>query len=110
MWEPSKNAINISENDKLRSDFIKHLVQREEALCSHTQKPTNSIPRVIVQFWDDEDEIQAVMQKVFNSFIQEAGTLKQVDRYLDVNRADESKKVSGQQLFNNWRRFLNQWS
>jgi uncharacterized protein YprB with RNaseH-like and TPR domain len=48
------------------------------------------------------------MQKVFNSFIQEAGTLKQVHRYLDVNRADESKKVSGQQLFNNWRRFLNQ--
>jgi hypothetical protein len=61
----------------------------------------------LIEFWDDEDEIQAVMQKVFNSFIQEAGTLKQVDRYLDVNRADESKKVSGQQLFNNWRRFLN---
>ena len=62
----------------------------------------------LIEFWDDEGEIQAVMQKVFNSFIQEAGTLKQVHRYLDVNRADESKKVSGQQLFNNWRRFLNQ--
>ena len=62
----------------------------------------------LIEFWDDEGEIQAVMQKVFNSFIQEAGRLKQVDRYLDVNRADESKKVSGQQLFNNWRRFLNQ--
>ena len=61
----------------------------------------------LIEFWDDEDEIQAIVQKVFNSFIQEAGTLKQVHRYLDVNRADESKKASGQQLFNNWRRFLN---
>tara|TARA_R110000824_G_scaffold28652_7_gene96072 strand:+ start:8174 stop:10648 length:2475 start_codon:yes stop_codon:yes gene_type:complete len=62
----------------------------------------------LIEFWDDEGEIQAVMQKVFNSFVQEAGALKQVSPYLDVNRVDESKKVSGQQLFNNWRRFLNQ--
>ena len=60
----------------------------------------------LIEFWDDEDEIQAIVQKVFNSFVQEAGTLKQVHPYLDVNRVDESKKVSGQQLFNNWRRFL----
>ena len=60
----------------------------------------------LIEFWDDEDKIQAVIQKVFNSFVQEAGALKQIHPYLDVNRVDESKKVSGQQLFNNWRRFL----
>jgi hypothetical protein len=55
MWEPSKNAIHISENDQSRSEFIKHLVQNEEALSSHTRKPTNKIPKIIIQFWDDED-------------------------------------------------------
>lgn len=55
MWEPSKNAIQISENDNTRSDFVKHLVQRGGALHTLTQKPTNNIPRIIVQFWDDEN-------------------------------------------------------
>jgi hypothetical protein len=38
----------------MRSDFVRHLVQSEDTLYSHTQKLTNNIPRIIVQFWDDE--------------------------------------------------------
>ena len=44
MWEPAKNAIQISENDEARSDFVKNLVQKGESLCTLTQKPTNNIP------------------------------------------------------------------
>jgi len=55
MWKPSKDAIQISENDKARSDFVKHLVQRDRALHTLTLKSTSNIPRIIVQFWDDEN-------------------------------------------------------
>lgn len=51
----SNNAIRVSENDKLRSNFVRHFVQNEEILCSHNLKLANNIPRIIVQFWDDED-------------------------------------------------------
>ena len=54
MWKPSNNAIRVSENDKLRSNFVRHFVQSEEILCSNNLKLTNNIPRIIVQFWYDE--------------------------------------------------------
>ena len=54
MWKPSKDAIQISENDKARSDFVKHLVQRDRAPHALTPKSTSNIPRSIVQFWDEE--------------------------------------------------------
>lgn len=54
MWKPSKDAIQISENDKARSDFVNHLVQSDRALRTLTPKSTSNIPRIIVQFWDDE--------------------------------------------------------
>ena len=55
MWKPSKDAIQISENDKARSDFVKHLVQRDRALDTLTPKSASKIPKIIVQFWDDEN-------------------------------------------------------
>lgn len=55
MWKPSNNAIRVSENDKSRSNFVRGFVQSEEMLCSQALKNTNNIPRIIVQFWDDED-------------------------------------------------------
>ena len=55
MWKPSNNAIRVSENDKLRSNFVRNFVQNEEALSSLALKTTNNIPRIIVQFWDDEN-------------------------------------------------------
>jgi len=55
MSKPSNNAIRVSENDKLRSNFVRNFVQNGEILCSHALKFTNNIPRIIVQFWDDED-------------------------------------------------------
>ena len=57
----------------------------------------------LLEFWGDEDDLMAKVQEVFDSFVKKAGTLKQVDPALNLN---ESKRVSGQQLFNNWRRFL----
>jgi hypothetical protein len=56
----------------------------------------------LLEFWEDEDELAAKVQEVFDSFIKKAGTLKQVDPELNIN---ENKRVSGQQLFNNWRKF-----
>lgn len=55
MWKPSKDAIQISENDKARSDFVKHLVQKDPVLEAPAPKSASNIPRVIVQFWDDEN-------------------------------------------------------
>lgn len=55
MWNPSNNAVQVSENDILRSNFIRHFVQNVETQHSSTLNLTNNIPRIIVQFWDDED-------------------------------------------------------
>ena len=49
MWKPSKDAIQVSENDKARSDFVKHLVQRDRTLRTLTPKSTINIPRIIVR-------------------------------------------------------------
>ncbi len=55
MWKPSNNALWISENDKLRSNFVRDFVQNKKRHRLHTPKNTKNIPKIIVQFWDDED-------------------------------------------------------
>ena len=63
----------------------------------------------IIETWDDEDELVSLVSRVFKSFIPEVSKLTQVDPISDLNQEhlNENKKVSGDTIFNNWRRFLN---
>jgi hypothetical protein len=55
MWRPSKSAIQISENDASRSDFVKELIQTEIASPTTKKQQRSHLPKVIVQFWHDKD-------------------------------------------------------
>ncbi|USV56434.1 glycosyltransferase family 32 protein [Aeromonas encheleia] len=52
-WKLSESAVNISENDILRSEFILRIIQATSSII--TPKPTSNIPKVIIQFWDGND-------------------------------------------------------
>ncbi len=51
MWDPSEDAVEIAENDELRSDFVQRLVQ-DQSFSQPTAVPAATIPKIIVQFWD----------------------------------------------------------
>jgi len=55
MWNPSNNAVRVSENDMSRSKFIRDFVQNEKIQILNTLIPTNTTPKLIFQFWDEED-------------------------------------------------------
>lgn len=52
-WKLSENAVGVSENDISRSEFILRIIQAPSSFI--TLKHTNTIPKVIIQFWDDND-------------------------------------------------------
>lgn len=54
-WKPSKNAIKYSEDDISRSSFVSELLQDIGTLSFSILKNTNKIPKIIVQFWDEND-------------------------------------------------------
>lgn len=54
-WKPSKSAVKSSEDDTLRSIFVRELMQVRSTAPFSTPKTTNQIPKIIVQFWDEND-------------------------------------------------------
>lgn len=54
--QPSIEAVEISESDKQRSDFIFKLVQQQTKQISSRGNKT-CIPKTIVQFWDNKDDL-----------------------------------------------------
>lgn len=53
MWEPSGRAIEISEDDKIRSDFARVLIKSKSTLLSPAIESKVHVPKVITQFWHD---------------------------------------------------------
>lgn len=68
MSEPSKNAIAISENDQLRSDFVSDLVQATHPSFTSIAESTKTIPKTIVQFWDDPDNLPLDVQECIETW------------------------------------------
>ena len=62
--------------------------------------------KTMIEHWDDKEQIEAVATDVFNSLAGAPEELEQPD--FEGQRIAENRSVSGQRLFNNWRRFLNQ--
>lgn len=60
------SAINISEDNELRSQFIWHLINDQNNFVS--QCTGRSIPRVLIQFWDDSESIPLDVQKCIESW------------------------------------------
>ncbi|MCG8038149.1 MAG: hypothetical protein JAZ19_14055 [Candidatus Thiodiazotropha taylori] len=54
MWKPSGKAIEISEDDKARSEFARTLIKTESTSSSHEVEQQSYTPKVIVQFWHDQ--------------------------------------------------------
>lgn len=54
MWKPSERAMEISEDDKNRSDFAKVIIKSERKLLSQPMESRNHVPKVITQFWHDQ--------------------------------------------------------
>ena len=72
MWIPSSDAIRVSEDDVLRSQYIRGLVQKENVFSYAADDATADIPRVIFQFWDESDipeDVKSCMEtwQVFKS-------------------------------------------
>jgi len=71
---------------------------------------TVEIFQQMIEHWDDEDDLYALFNTVVKEYaakITDLTPMKDVE--MDMNRDElykESKKVSGQKLFNNWREFL----
>jgi len=53
--KPSKNAVKASEDDTSRSIFVSELLQGIGTSPFSTLKITSQIPKIIVQFWDEND-------------------------------------------------------
>lgn len=68
MREPSKNKIVISENDQLRSDFVRSLVQTTQQLSPSISKIIKPIPKIIVQFWDAPDKLPLDVQECIETW------------------------------------------
>ncbi len=58
---------NIAENDKLRSDYIRRIVLNNIYLNSCSSGPT-LIPKVIIQFWHNLDDLPLDVQECLNSW------------------------------------------
>lgn len=57
MIAPSADAITISEDDQQRSDVVRNLVQSTRSPNLYSKGLTRKIPRTIVQYWNDLDNI-----------------------------------------------------
>lgn len=75
MCELSKNAVEIAENDQLRSDFISCILQKEYLPSTFITHLSKTIPKTIVQFWDDSDNIPPDVLECIEtwSFLDEQG-------------------------------------
>jgi len=72
---------------------------------SEDSDDTVNIFQQMIEHWDDEEMLHGMLSTVLQEYAAAAGDLTPMkDPEADMN---ESKKVSGQQLFNNWRGFLN---
>jgi len=71
---------------------------------------TVEIFQQMIEHWDDEDDLYALFNTVVKEYAAKIADLTPMkDVEMDMNRDElykESKKVSGQKLFNNWREFL----
>ena len=72
---------------------------------------TVKIFKDMIDHWDDEDNLYTLFNTVLKKYAAQVADLAPM-KYpeQDMNRAEdfnENKKVSGQQLFNNWRTFIN---
>jgi len=64
--EIMSSATNISEDNKLRSQFVWHLINDQNNFVS--QCTDQSIPRVLIQFWDDSESIPLDVQMCIESW------------------------------------------
>ena len=65
---------------------------------------TVEIFQQMIEHWDDEDMLYGLFNTVLKEYAAQVADLTPMeDPESDMN---ENKKVSGQQLFNNWREFL----
>lgn len=62
--KPSKNAVKASEDDTSRSIFVSELLQDIGTSPFSTRKITSQIPKIIVQFWDENDVPKDVQECV----------------------------------------------
>ncbi len=71
---------------------------------------TVEIFQQMIEHWDDEDDLYALFNTVVKEYAAKIADLTPMkDVEMDMNRDElykESKQVSGQKLFNNWRNFL----
>jgi hypothetical protein len=68
VFEPSKNATVISEDDQLRSDFVRDLVQTTHPPVQPASESAGTIPKTIVQFWDAPDSLPSDVQECLESW------------------------------------------
>ncbi len=68
MNKASDQSIQISENDQLRSDFIRHMVKKPYSSFKFIKNATDTVPKTIVQFWDDSNYIPADVQQCIKTW------------------------------------------
>lgn len=79
----ASDADPLGEEDRARSDFVRGLIQRSNALARAPAAPLAIPPRRIVQFWDDLDRLPHDVRECMESW-------RQLDQSgFDVNIFDE---------------------
>ncbi|PHR54439.1 MAG: hypothetical protein COA44_13050 [Arcobacter sp.] len=68
MYKPNINTIKISENDQSRSNFIRSFVQSTPSSFMSIPESINTIPKTIVQFWDDTDNLPWDVKECIDSW------------------------------------------
>lgn len=69
MWEPSDKARRIAASDSLRSQFVRQLVEGCAA-SGFAHDESASIPKTIIQFWDDASFVPSDVADCMNSWRQ----------------------------------------
>ncbi len=65
--EPFFDPHEVAENDHARSEYIRHLVHRTAPF--RTSEPVKDIPRVLVQFWHDLEDMPGDVEECLNTWL-----------------------------------------
>lgn len=68
MCEPSTDAISISENLQKRSDIVCNLIKKNGVTHKSRSESKSTIPKIIVQYWDDPNHIPGDVQKCLETW------------------------------------------
>ena len=98
--------------EKFIGDFDEDEVEFKLNYAAGSDDPDDTVEifQQMIEHWDDEDMLYGLFNTVLKEYAAQIADLAPMeDPEMDMNRDEnfsESKKVSGQQLFNNWRSFL----